>query len=258
MFEQGRVFTFISLIIIMGIILLEIVRTRGGAKVTIRTIAGVAAIEEAIGRATEMGRPIHYCPGAGDLYGGSSPQTLAGLQILSYVTRTAARYSTRLIVTTSMPDTYVAADEVVKQGYIESNRPDGYVADDVRFISTDQWAFAAGAIGIINRDGVATNMLLGQFAAESLLLAEAGNKAGAIQIAGTTNMYQIPYFVAACDYTVIGEELFAAGAQFSQNPTELGSLVGEDWAKIAAVALMVLGVLTSTFGSSIIVDLIKR
>lgn len=258
MFEQGRVFSFFALVVTMGIILLEIARTRGGAKVTIRKIAGVVAIEEAIGRATEMGRPAHYCPGAGDLYGGSAPQQLAGLQILSYVTRTAARYNTRLIVTTSMPDTYAAADEVVKQGYIEANRPDSYSADDVRFLSTDQWAFAAGAIGIISRDRVATSMLLGNFAAESLLLAEAGNKVGAIQIAGTTNMYQIPYFVAACDYTVIGEELFAAGAQFSQNPTELGSLVGEDWTKIAAAGLMLLGVLTATFGSSIIVDLIKR
>lgn len=257
MFEKGKVFTFISLVILMGIILLEIARTRGGVKVAIRKIAGVTAIEEAIGRATEMGRPAHYCPGAGDLYGSAAPQTLAGLQILSYVTRTAARYNSRLIVTTSMPDTYAAADEVVKQGYMEAGRSEAYTPDDVRFISTDQWAFAAGAIGIINRDRVATNLLIGQFAAESLLLAEAGNKAGAIQIAGTTNMYQIPYFVAACDYTIIGEELFAAGAEFSQNPVELGSLVGEDWAKIAAVVLLVLGVVTQTVGSQAIVKLIN-
>ena len=53
---------------------------------------------------------------------------------------------------------------------------------------------------------------MGAFYAESLILAETGNSVGAIQIAGTAMPTQLPFFVAACDFTLIGEEFFAASA----------------------------------------------
>ncbi len=63
---------------------------------------------------------------------------------------------------------------------------------------------------LLFREQVASNIMIGQFAAEALILAEPGNTVGAIQIAGTTNAYQIPFFVVACDYVILGEEIFAA------------------------------------------------
>ena len=74
--------------------------------------------------------------------------------------------------------------------------------------------------------------LLGTFYAESLILAETGHAIGAIQIAGTKETSQLPFFVAACDYTLIGEELFAASSYLSREPVMLGSLKGQDLAKI--------------------------
>ena len=70
--------------------------------------------------------------------------------------------------------------------------------------------------------------LRGLFYAESLILAETGNSVGAIQIAGTSEAAQLPFFVAACDYTLIGEELFAASAYLTGEPQQLGSLKGQD------------------------------
>ena len=40
--------------------------------------------------------------------------------------------------------------------------------------------------------------------------ARLGNAAGAIQIAGTDAVTQLPFFITTCDYTLIGEELYAA------------------------------------------------
>ena len=59
---------------------------------------------------------------------------------------------------------------------------------------------------------------MGKFFAESLLFAETGNSIGAIQIAGTGSQTQIPFFVTACDYTLMGEEFFAASAYLSKEP----------------------------------------
>ena len=101
----------------------------------------------------------------------------------------------------------------------------------------------------MNRERPATCLYMGAFYAESLLLAENGNSIGAIQIAGTAESSQLPFFVAACDYTLIGEEFFAASAYLSGEPMQLGSLFGQDLVKIASIALLVVGVAVATVGS---------
>jgi len=89
---------------------------------------------------------------------------------------------------------------------------------------------------------------MGAFFAESLLLAETGNAAGSIQIAGTARPEQLPFFIAACDYTLMGEELYAASAYLSHEPLMLGGLKGQDLMKVLIVALIIIGVVLVTFG----------
>ena len=60
-------------------------------------------------------------------------------------------------------------------------------------------------------------------------------------------MAQLPFFIAACDYTLIGEELYAASAYLSREPLLLGSLKGQDWMKIVLVACTFVGVITQLF-----------
>jgi hypothetical protein len=57
---------------------------------------------------------------------------------------------------------------------------------------------------------------------------------------------QLPFFVAACDYTLIGEEFFAASAYLSNDPEQLGSLKGQDIGKIIAAGLLVVGCVLAT------------
>jgi hypothetical protein len=90
---------------------------------------------------------------------------------------------------------------------------------------------------------------MGSFFAESLLLAEVANSVGAIQIAGTAQTAQLPFFVAACDYTLLGEEFFAASAYLSGEPDQLGSLKGQDVGKLIVAAVVVFGVAAATIAS---------
>jgi hypothetical protein len=96
------------------------------------------------------------------------------------------------------------------------------------------------------REKTATNFYLGKFFAESLILAETGSIAGSIQISGTDEVAQIPFFVAATDYTLIGEELYAASAYLGREPLLLGALKAQDWAKGLIMTLLILGVLAAT------------
>jgi hypothetical protein len=60
---------------------------------------------------------------------------------------------------------------------------------------------------------------------------------------------QLPFFVAACDYTLIGEELFAAAAYLSQDRRMIGSLKGQDFGKIVAMLAIVIGSLLATIAA---------
>jgi hypothetical protein len=60
---------------------------------------------------------------------------------------------------------------------------------------------------------------------------------------------QLPFFVAACDYTLIGEELFAASAYLSKDPKLLGSLKGQDVGKFIFLLAIFIGAILLTLNS---------
>jgi hypothetical protein len=221
-------------------------KARSGAELYLRPIAGIDAIDEAIGRATEMGKPILYVPGLSTI---SDVATIASLTILGRVAKKVAEYQTPLMVPNCDPIVYTVADETVKQAYLEAGRPDSYDPESVFFITDSQFAYVAAVNGIMMRDRPATNFYLGMFWAESLILAETGSMSGAIQIAGTDAVVQLPFFITTCDYTLIGEELYAASAYLGREPKQLGAVKSQDALKGIIMILIILGLLFSTLAT---------
>jgi hypothetical protein len=226
---------------------------RRGKDLYIRRIAGLSAIDEAIGRATEMGRKIFYIPGILSI---SEIQTIASLSILRHVAKQSAVYGAMIEVPNIDPLTFSAARETVKQAYIESGKPDRFNEDMVTYITFDQFAYAAAVTGKMVREKPATNFLVGSFFAESLILAETGYSTGAIQIAGTADLAQLPFFVTTCDYTLLGEELYAASAYLSREPVLLGSIKAQDTIKAIIMTVIGAGIVTYAFGSEFIRNLL--
>lgn len=211
----------------------------------IRRIAGLQALDEAVGRATEMGKPVLYVVGLADV---DDIQTMASLSILSHVARKTAEYDTPIITTTARAVAFSAAQEIVRDAFSVAGRPDAFSVESVRYISDDQFGYTAGVDGIMVREKPAANFYIGNFYAESLILAETGHATGSIQIAGTAQPSQVPFFVAACDYTLIGEELFAASAYLSRDPLQVGSLRGQDVGKAIVMLLLVVCSVLVTLG----------
>ena len=255
---KGRVFSFWLLVIVIGCLLYSMWKASKGGNVSIRKIAGLDSIEEAVGRATEMGRPVHYCPGLGGIGAVEAPQTFSGLAILSHVARLAARFDVPLIVTIRQPEVFPMAEETVRQAYLEEGKSDRYDPNSIRFLSSQQFAYAAALLGIMARERPAANFMMGAFWAESLMLAEVGSEVGALQITGTAQLSQVPFFVASSDYTLIGEELFAAAAYLSGDRMQLGSIVGQDMAKVIVAVLIIAGVVTRSFGSNFFGELLSK
>lgn len=254
-YHTGKTPLFIAMLLFSAAVVWNIYHARSGKEVFIRRIPGLEAVEEAIGRATEMGRSILYVLGLG---GVDNVATIASMTILGQVARRTADYETPLRVPCNDPIVLNVVREMVKTSYLDEGRPDAYNEDDIFFLTTDQFAYAAGVDGMMIREKPAAVFLQGQFYAESLLMAETGNSIGAIQIAGTDSEHQLPFFIAACDYTLIGEELYAASAYLSREPMLLGSLKGQDWGKLLIFATIILGVALEFFGVNWITTLLQR
>ncbi len=234
-FHHGRWNALVLSILICGLALWYIMEAKKGKPLFIRRISCLEAVDDAVGRSTEMGKPI-----MGDI------ATIASLSILSRVAKRAAMHNTPLIVPSYDPIVMAACQETVKQAHLEAGRPDTYDESKIFFLTSDQFGYAAGVDGIIVRDKPGAIFLQGTFYAEALIISETGASIGAIQISGTPAITQLPFFVASCDYTLIGEEMFAASSYLSREPTMLGSIKGEDYSKLIIMIIMGVGILLAT------------
>jgi hypothetical protein len=231
-------------------ILSSIQRARLSRKLYVRRIPGIDAIDNAIGRATEMGRPVMYTMGEATL---QAMELYASLGILSYVADRTARMGVQLITTTDRAETYPMLEETIREAYRSAERLDAFRDEDVRFLSTDHTVYAMMTAAMIEDEDAATAFFLGLFWFTSLLMTEPGARRGVIQIAGDSAPFQIPFFIASCDYVIIGEELFAASAYVSGDPTIMGSLVAQDRFKFLLLAIAAVGILLVTVNALLMV-----
>lgn len=241
-YDDTGMYQVIFVVLMVIFILFNISRAKGSKSLFIRRIPGLNAIDEAIGRATEMGRPVLMVPGIGDeTQIGVTAQALA---IFANVTKVAIRFGTPIRLCCANATTYALATEIIRDVYQSEGMIEQFEPETVQFVSDRQFAFAAGISGLIHRDQMAATFFLGAFYAESLIFAETANSIGAIQVAGSTQNTQTPFFIAACDYVLIADEFYAASAYLSREPVLVGSLVGQDWCKIMVGFAIIIGFLS--------------
>jgi hypothetical protein len=244
--ENANWQVLVLMILFSGIVLWKIGSARKGKDLYIRPIPGLNAIDEAVGRAAELGAPILFNPGLADF---TSIQTLAALGILQHVCKVAALYDTRIICTTNIPVMVPICEEILKSTFNEAGKPEMAHTSEVRFLSDRSDLTALAHSQILVDENVASNFLFGNYDYTALIFSEGGQIAGCMQIAGTADYYQIAFFIPSCDYVIMVEELYACSAYLSRQPTMLGSVVGQDYGKLVLLILIVIGViLTTLFG----------
>lgn len=255
---QGRIFALGMLVILWVFIIggMEMARKR---LPSFRKLAGLDALPEMVGRAAEMNRPVHFTTGLGDLTSTVAPQLVAGLAVLAYVAELGAKYGVKVIYSVYQAQVMPIATELMKDAYAKAGKPEEFnVEEQVRYLSGEQFAFASAVQGIAERERPAANIMVGPFYAESMLFSETFFRIGSIQLAGTARGYQIPFFAVICDYLLIAEEIYAAGAYLSEDPVQMGSIRGQDLGKLVALILMFVGVIAFALGSNFIVTLLKK
>lgn len=256
LFSLERLPELVAILLCIGAIWgsAALARRRGVPK--LRTLAPLAAIGDAIGRATEKGTPVMYITGwGGDM---TRPTTMASMEILAAVARRAAEHDCQLIFPSHDPVVASVAEDTVRQAATVAGRPEWAQTAEVAFVTQSQFGYASAVEGMMVRRRPGAVFLLGTFEGEALLLAEGAYRSGAMTIAGTDSTIQLSFFLVACDYTLIGEELFAASGMLSSDPTAIAAVWAQDWLKYLILGLLILGtVLGLSLGRDLIGPLLS-
>jgi hypothetical protein len=220
----------------------------------IRRVPALDAIEDAVGRSTEMGKPVVCSFGCG----GFEYWTIAGLSILGYVAKLCAETDTRLIVPTGgSSDSYIvreAAVDLVRNAYTVAGKSENFSEEDMPFLSGEQYAYTPGYVGILVRERPGATIMTGSHWSEAMNIAEMSNAVGSITITAGCYTSNMAALACASDYVMLGEEQPAAGAYLSRDPSQLASIRVQDIYKFIAIGLMILGLIAINAGS----DFIKR
>ncbi|GAH57602.1 unnamed protein product, partial [marine sediment metagenome] len=221
-------------------------QSKKGKEWTIRRIPGLDAIDEAVGRCTELKRPLHYNVGLSNVRGRAAAQTMAGINVLTYTARLCAKYDTEMIVTCCNYEQLPYLEEAVEAEFTAVGKT--VPASYVRYVGRGQGQLSIACQGIFERENIGANIMLGLYDEECVAIAEKGYRVGAMGIGGCASLGQVAILAAIMDYVLIGEEMYAAGAYISRDPVQLSTIVASDLPKIGGLILLVLGLILTQFG----------
>lgn len=204
----------------------------------IRKIPALDAIEEAVGRCVEMGRPVYYPLGAagfGDAWTGGK---MAALSLINYTAALCAERGIKLLTGTTHTALIPMIDDVVSQAYSNKGIPELHDISDIRWFPS-QMAYVAGTDTIFKYEKPGAQIMIDTWWAEALAFCEIGRRAGAFQIGGTDYRPYMPYFIATCDYALIGEEIFIASAYINPEPEPKATVYAEDLMKFLLIGITI-------------------
>jgi hypothetical protein len=218
-------------------------RVRAGKVGELRTLPGMEELPGLVGRSAETGQPLHVSVGVAGVGGATTAETWAGLTLLGQLADKAAGCDTPLIVTVSDATVLPVAQDILRRAYLRNGNPEGYDPTQVQLIAPDPMAYAAGVSGLLERESLTANVMVGSFGDEYLLMGETGARRDVHQIVGATDPQVLPYVHATADEILIGEEMFAGGAYTARLPSQIASLLAQDWARwIVSAGILILAV----------------
>jgi len=257
--ESGRNFDFVLLIAILVIMYIAIFRASKGKVPTLRKLPFVDAIDNIIGRCVEMGRPLTFSAGEiRDIQSSSSTLITAALSVFGYVARESVKRGAILYVYTDVPGVYLLEQEILRQAYVAEGKPEEYRSERVvPFLAGQGKSMKLGIMGFAARIKPAGSIITGVWLSSPPYIVECMAEQGAMQICGGTGGVGMSVFAALSDFAIIGEENYALGAYLSRDPLQLANIAGKDYVKLVLLAILVIGFVLASIGSSALFDLLS-
>lgn len=225
-------------------------RAERGILPKMRRIPLMDELDYIVGRAAEMGRPIHFTTGYGGLHDEWAVMCVAGLGILGKVAELCGKYRVWLQFTCFRGYLVPIGRDILKTGYEKAGNPEMYSDEMVRYYGEDQVAYIGAIINYFEIARPAVSMIFGAIQMEMNQVLAQSARYDAISLAGTPRLYYQGKMALMCDYCLLGEELYVVGASITEDPVQLACIQGEDWFKIVVMGLLVLGAILTSAGAA--------
>ena len=252
-FVTGRLGGFVLLLLITILLLYFMDRARKGKIETVRKLPPIEALEDAVGRAIELGKPILTTYSFADDF---SAPTMVGLESVRYVAKQAAAKGGKVLVGAGSARTLPIAIENYRLGCTEAGAPEMFNERNVYFFTQQQWAYTSGVIGLMNKEQPAACIFIGPFLVEGIHLGITSRRLKTIAIGGNTSYSMGAFMFVTMDYMLLGEEMFAASAYMSGDPVIRSNIAAEDIVKWVLGALIIVGTLIALTGNNLIAQLL--
>lgn len=230
----------VFLLIFVAAIYFFTLRARSGWTPLLRRIRAFDVLKGLPGQAVEAGRNLHLSLGIGSLVNETTADSLAGLAVLDYLAEQVAATGVSPTVSMADPMVMLFAQNAMRAAHADDAERSEVAYRHIRWIAPQPAAYAAGVMNILNNDQVEANVMVGNYGDEYLLLGETAAQRGISQVGGTSNPNTLPFIYATAQETLLGEEIYAAGAYLQKRPGHLGSLAAQDLMRWL-VALIILG-----------------
>ena len=227
------------LLLILVVLLFHTLRVRSGRSGELRPLPGLEELPSLVASSAETDLPLHVSVGVAGVGGAATAETWAGLTLLAQLADEAAANDAPVLVTVADPTVLPLAQDILQRAYARHGNPEGYDPTQIRFVAPDPMAYAAGTMGLVEREPLAGNVMVGSFGDEYLLIGETGARRGVHQVVGTTDPRTLSLVYASADETLVGEEMFAAGAYTSRLPMQIASLLTEDWIRWVVIGAII-------------------
>ena len=235
------------LLIFLLVLVIFTSRARGGRRFPLRPIPVYEKIRRFASLATESGQPLHIGMGSGQIGTRATPESLMAITVFDYIAQHAALGNHPIQGTTGNATVLATAQGVLQQARREAGFPERYVGKEIGFYGPDPLAYAAGTFDSLCHEEHLANVLVGQFGAEGLWIAESAHHRDLAQVGGTTEPAAAALMHVGLDESVIGEDVFAAGA-YLHKPDHLGSLAAQDFMRIIIILSITVGVVMTSLG----------
>lgn len=248
MFTAGRRFELITMVVMLGFMYLSIWRAKNQRLPEMKHMPALDALEEGVGRAAEMGKPVWFGTGMYGLAGQYTVMNICGLNILSKVSELCGKYGVYLQYMSNEPNILPMARDLIEQGYSTGGRPEMYDDEMGMFTGGGQMNLIRVSYAYVQREKPAAVFMFGALLSECGSTLGFASKVGSMIFAGTPRLYYQAHLVLLCDYQLLGEELYSAGAILSGDPFQLGILEGQDWTKFLTFFVMFLAIISVNLG----------
>lgn len=210
------------------ILLLVITVWKRRSPSVVRELPALMRLYRAIGLSVEDGTRLHILLGHGGLLNARGGSAFAGLAALRLIAERTSVSDKPPVASAGDPTLGLLTQDTLQAGYQAAGVDELYVPTSGRVTGFGPFGYAAGAMPINSNENISANILLGHFGAEVGLLTEASERENVTLIGASDDLAGQSVLFASSQESLIGEELFAAGAYIGAGPSHMASLTVQD------------------------------